>query len=173
MLQTLTMLFFSPTGGTLRAARLLAQGLAEEITEVDLSLPQGKAMHFEEKDIVLIAGPVFGGRMPACFLERLAASQAAIQRQLQSPSMATAPMRTRCWSSMILWSGEAFSRSHLLRCLRSIPWFARLRPVGQIRRIRSRSVDWHKQFSIRLIQASLLPLKCPGTGPIRYGNRCP
>lgn len=72
MLQTLTMLFFSPTGGTLRAARLLAQGLAEEITEVDLSLPQGKAMHFEEKDIVLIAGPVFGGRMPACFLERLA-----------------------------------------------------------------------------------------------------
>ena len=59
MLQTLTMLFFSPTGGTLRAARLLAQGLAEEITEVDLSLPQGKAMHFEEKDIVLIAGPVF------------------------------------------------------------------------------------------------------------------
>lgn len=38
MLQALTMLFFSPTGNTLRAARLLAQGLAEKITEIDLSL---------------------------------------------------------------------------------------------------------------------------------------
>ena len=72
MLQALTMLFFSPTGNTLRAARLLAQGLAEKITEIDLSLPQGEAMHFGENDTVLIAGPVFGGRMPAYFLERLA-----------------------------------------------------------------------------------------------------
>lgn len=79
--------FFQPYRRHAARRALIAQGLAEEITEVDLSLPQGKAMHFEEKDIVLIAGPVFGGRMPACFWRCLPASQAAIQRQLQSPSM--------------------------------------------------------------------------------------
>lgn len=72
MLQTLTMLFFSPTGNTLRAARMLAQGLAEQVTEIDLSLLhlQGETLCFGENDTVLIAGPVFGGRMPAYFLER-------------------------------------------------------------------------------------------------------
>lgn len=137
--------FFSPTGNTLRAARLLAQGLAEKITEIDLSLPQGEAMHFGENDTVLIAGPVFGGRMPACFWRGWPALQAITPRRLQPPFMATALMRTRCWSSTMRRSGRAFRWSHPLRCWRSIPWFVRLRPGGQTRRIRSRSANLLRQ----------------------------
>lgn len=91
MLQTLTMLFFSPTGGTLRAARLLAQGLAEEITEVDLSLPQGKAMHSEVRPSALpfwpVTNPLLRPKAP-----------------LESPGLPTGPGRSRCGSSSTVWA---------------------------------------------------------------------
>ena len=63
MLKSLTFLYFSPTGGTYRAAKALAQGLAEEVRETDLSDPGVPGAAFGEDDVVLAAVPVFGGRV--------------------------------------------------------------------------------------------------------------
>lgn len=71
MLKNLSVVYFSPTGGTKKAALLLARGLAEQICEIDLSLP-GQGSHvFGKGDTVLFAMPVFGGRLPAYGVERL------------------------------------------------------------------------------------------------------
>ena len=71
MLSRITFLYFSPTGGTKRAAGALARGLANEVREIDLSQPELAGRCFDANDTVLIAVPVFGGRAPGCALERL------------------------------------------------------------------------------------------------------
>lgn len=67
----ITVLHFSPTGGTRRAALLLAQHIASEVEEIDLTLPQLPEKEFAPQDVVLVAGPVYGGRLPALMVERL------------------------------------------------------------------------------------------------------
>ena len=60
-------LYFSPTGGTKKAADYIADGFGLDVTPInffekstDLSL-----LKLTEKDIVVIAAPCFGGRAPA------------------------------------------------------------------------------------------------------------
>ena len=67
----LTVVHFSPTGGTRRAALLLVEGLAERIDELDLPLPAPTGRAFGPQDAVLFAGPVFGGRLPVLMTQRL------------------------------------------------------------------------------------------------------
>ena len=67
----ITVLHFSPTGGTRRAALLLAQHIASQVEEIDLTLPQLPEKEFAPQDVVLVAGPVYGGRLPALMVERL------------------------------------------------------------------------------------------------------
>ena len=71
MLDKITVLLFSPTGGTQRAAMLLAERLAHTAQQVDLSRPDCAPRAFGKDDVVLAAGPVFGGRIPALMAERL------------------------------------------------------------------------------------------------------
>ena len=73
MLDRITVLHFSPTGGTRRAALLLAQQIAEQVEEIDLCRPDTQAHSFGKDDVVLAAGPVYGGRLPALMAERLRA----------------------------------------------------------------------------------------------------
>lgn len=67
----LTVVHFSPTGGTRRAALLLAEGPARRIDELDLTLPAPTGRTFGPQDAVLFAGPVFGGRLSALMTQRL------------------------------------------------------------------------------------------------------
>lgn len=60
MLDRITVLHFSPTGGTRRAALLLAQQIAEQVEEIDLCRPDTQAHSFGKDDVVLTAGPVYG-----------------------------------------------------------------------------------------------------------------
>ncbi len=68
-------LHFSPTGGVLRAATALARGMAGargcELEFWDLTRRQMMPPVFAAGDVALLAGPVFGGRMPALMGERL------------------------------------------------------------------------------------------------------
>ena len=73
MLDRITVLHFSPTGGTRRAALLLARHIAAKVEEIDLCRPEMQAHTFGEGDVVLVAGPVYGGRLPALMTERLRA----------------------------------------------------------------------------------------------------
>lgn len=66
-------LYFSPTGGTLKAARLLSSTWNCEITEVDLSdrkIDTG-SLKFEKDDICFVSVPSFGGRVPQFIIPKL------------------------------------------------------------------------------------------------------
>ncbi len=64
---------FSPTGGTQRAADLLAQGLSDEAVTVDLTDAGADfaAVPFRPEDVALIAVPSYGGRVPETAARRL------------------------------------------------------------------------------------------------------
>ena len=73
MLKKITVAYFSPTGGTRKAAIYLAQGLAEEVAELDLSCPKVTEYQFQSDDVVLFAAQVTGGRVPTYQMERIRA----------------------------------------------------------------------------------------------------
>lgn len=82
MLDRITVLHFSPTGGTRRAALLLARHIAAKVEEIDLCRPEMQAHTFGEGDVVLVAGPVYGGRLPALMAERLRACRGGRPRRI-------------------------------------------------------------------------------------------
>ncbi len=69
MLSSLDFYYFSPTGGTKKTGGILASGLSGDVTAHDLGskypLTPGEA------EVVLIAAPVYGGRIPALVAEKV------------------------------------------------------------------------------------------------------
>ena len=68
-------IYFSPTGGTKKAADRVCQTLfqGQEIVQIDLSQPEEdfSKYQFEEEDVCVVAMPSFGGRVPAIASQRL------------------------------------------------------------------------------------------------------
>ena len=64
--KTAHLVFFSPCRGTLAAARGITSGLPFPITEHDLTLPSARmqTLIFGPDDLVILAFPVYGGRLP-------------------------------------------------------------------------------------------------------------
>lgn len=73
----LAMLCFSPTGGTKRVAKVVADVWQEPVREIDLSDSSldFASYSFAPDDVCLIAVPSFGGRVPSVVVERLALIQ--------------------------------------------------------------------------------------------------
>ena len=65
---------FSPTGGTMKAADMVAQTLADAVTLVDLSDSKKdfRSVALNKGDVAVIAVPSYGGRVPATAVARLA-----------------------------------------------------------------------------------------------------
>ena len=63
-------LFFSPTGGTRKAASLFAHSFSSHVEEHSLEQP---VTGFSSDDFVVVALPVFTGRLPAYAREKLKA----------------------------------------------------------------------------------------------------
>lgn len=70
MFQTAVLYYFSPTGGTKKAGEIFCAGISEHVKTVDLGL-RNKALEKPDSDMVVIAVPVFGGRVPAMVTEKL------------------------------------------------------------------------------------------------------
>lgn len=70
-----TKILFSPTGGTEKAANLLAEAMGNTWQELDLTsaTTDYSQIGFTSDDVVLIAMPSFGGRIPPLAAERLCA----------------------------------------------------------------------------------------------------
>lgn len=66
-------IIFSPTGGTRRAAKIVTSEWGGSVETVDLSDPvrDFSECRFTSEDVVLIALPSYGGRVPAAAAERL------------------------------------------------------------------------------------------------------
>ena len=66
--------YFSPTGTTYQVAQTIAEGFSCPVTEMDLSDAECSGQ-LQENTVLLVAAPVYGGRIPAVALERLARLQ--------------------------------------------------------------------------------------------------
>ena len=64
-------LYFSPTGGTKKIAERIAGRVCESADFLDVTV-RAQELDFGPEDFVVIAIPVFGGRVPWPFAERLA-----------------------------------------------------------------------------------------------------
>lgn len=65
---------FSPTGGTMKTADMVAQTLTDAVTLVDLSDSKKdfRSVALNKNDVAVIAVPSYGGRVPATAVARLA-----------------------------------------------------------------------------------------------------
>ena len=71
------MIYFSPTGGTLKAAQGISVAWGQDITEIDIT-EYGRdysKFRFSAADICVVAVPSYGGRMPDAAVRRLAQMQ--------------------------------------------------------------------------------------------------
>ncbi len=69
MLKQVDFYYFSPTGGTRKAGAVFASEIAETVNEVNLA---DKAIGNPSAEVVVIAAPVFGGRIPAIVSDKIA-----------------------------------------------------------------------------------------------------
>ncbi|MDE6568216.1 MAG: EFR1 family ferrodoxin [Lachnospiraceae bacterium] len=65
---------FSPTGGTQKVADSIMDGWTPSITKIDLTnaATDYSGFHFQKEDVVLIAIPSYGGRVPVLAAQRIA-----------------------------------------------------------------------------------------------------
>ena len=82
---------FSPTGGTAAVAKAVTGGMGQV---VDLSRPVPETP-VPDNAVLLAAVPVFGGRIPAVALERLAALKGS------GPAVALAVYGNRAWEDVL------------------------------------------------------------------------
>lgn len=66
---------FSPTGGTMRAAKAITDPWETDVETIDLTDPNLEPRMFRKEDLVLIAVPSYGGRVPELAAQRLAGMQ--------------------------------------------------------------------------------------------------
>lgn len=65
-------LLFSPTGGTRKVAEAITGTWETEVETVDLTDPAFTPATFQDGDLVLVAVPSYGGRVPPLAVQRLA-----------------------------------------------------------------------------------------------------
>lgn len=73
-IKTLKLVYFSPTGTTLKILEAIARGLAiDSIDHIDLTVPEEDDLELtaKEGDLFIIGAPVYGGRLPEVSIPRL------------------------------------------------------------------------------------------------------
>ncbi len=69
MLKTVDFYYFSPTGGTEKAGRAIASAVAETVNAINLA---ENFVNTPSSDVVVVAAPVFSGRIPAIVADKIA-----------------------------------------------------------------------------------------------------
>lgn len=70
MLNKTELYYFSPTGGTKKAGRTFCEGIAKDIKEINLG-HKDKETSQPESNLIVVAAPVFGGRIPEIITKKL------------------------------------------------------------------------------------------------------
>lgn len=72
VIDKVVLIYFSPTGGTLRAARMVAGEFRAPVEEIDITGPgTPRSREFGPREMVLAAAPCYGGRVPEPAARRL------------------------------------------------------------------------------------------------------
>ena len=69
MLKTVDFYYFSPTGGTEKAGIAIASAVAEMVNAINLA---EKIVNVPSSDVVVVAAPVFSGRIPSIVTDKIA-----------------------------------------------------------------------------------------------------
>lgn len=69
-IKKVNLVYFSPTGGTLKLARLMGRALGYECEEIDIS-SKAQERSFGEDELAVFAFPCYGGRIPAPMKDRM------------------------------------------------------------------------------------------------------
>lgn len=69
--EKITILYFSPTGGTEKVARLICERLGGNTVCRDMTVKNADVLTFTGNDLAVFCVPVYGGRVPAPVKERL------------------------------------------------------------------------------------------------------
>ena len=65
-MKNINLLYFSPTDGTKKIVKEIANGIGYEYKEFNITLPQNRSenLFFDENDLVIIGVPTYAGRFP-------------------------------------------------------------------------------------------------------------
>lgn len=99
-LQSAKLVYFSPTGTTKRVVQGIAQGLAAETVEhIDITTPVGRSRQLRvlERELLVVAVPVYMGRVPALILDWLNGMQV-----LNAPTVCVAVYGNRVYDDALL-----------------------------------------------------------------------
>lgn len=101
-------LIFSPTGGTMRAAKAITDPWGPGVETIDLTDPALTDRAFQKEDLVLIAVPSYGGRVPELAAQRLTKMLGTAPAASCAVFTATGPMRIPLWKCRILRKSRGF-----------------------------------------------------------------
>ena len=161
--------YFSPTGSTKKAALALTSALADPdgFTEIDLSLPALAQYTFTANDIIVVAVPVFGGRVPAFALRQLAALHGQ-----NTSAIAVAAYGNRAYEDALLELSDSLT-SQSFRVIAAAAVLAEhsmLRSVAAGRPNaddQAQLTDFAKKISAKLLTGAPVLTNIPGNHPYK------
>ena len=165
-------IYFSPTGGTKKAALYLAEGLGKEVKEVDLSAPDFNGAEFKKDDLVIVAAPAFGGRIPALMAERLKCTAGK-----GAAAVTAAVYGNRAYEDALVELNDALEEQGF-EPFASVAVLAEHSMVREVAAGRPDAKD-HEElsgFGAQILKSlkrqKLQGPRCRGTAHIRNGKRC-
>ncbi|MEG1632983.1 MAG: EFR1 family ferrodoxin [Oscillospiraceae bacterium] len=175
--EKVTAIYFSPTGGTKAVCEEIAAKLAGGAVEsMDLTV-EAQSAAFGAQDVVVIAAPVFGGRVPSPTRDRLAALSAE-----GSPAIVVAVYGNRAYEDALLElkslaesrgfkvvAAGAFIARHSI-----MPEYGAGRPDASDKAIMARFAESVRQKLADAAEAAALPeISVPGNRPYRKFDGLP
>ena len=170
-MEQITVVYFSPTGGTRKACLNLAMEMGKKVKDVDLCSLDG-AYSFGPEDTVIVGVPVFGGRIPGYAAEKL-----TYLKGNGAVAVTAAVYGNRAFEDALLELDDCLKKQGFKigagqRCWQNTPWSGILRPEGRMARTRRK---WHplQQGFLKSWKGTAgRSLRCPETGPTATGSRC-
>ena len=163
-------IYFSPTGGTKKAAFYLAESLGKEVKEVDLSAPDFNGAEFKKDDLVIVAAPAFGGRIPALMAERLKCTAGK-----GAAAVTAAVYGNRAYEDALVELNDALEEQGF-EPFASAAVLAEHSMVREVAAGRPDAKDHEELLEHRSLKSlkrqKLQGPRCQGTAHIRNGKRC-
>ena len=167
--------YFSPTGGTKKAALALTSALADTdgFTEIDLSLPALAQYTLAADDIIVVAVPVFGGRVPAFALRQLTALHGQ-----NTSAIAVAAYGNRAYEDALLELSDSLTSQafRVIAAAAVLSEHSMLRSVAAGRPAAddlAQLTDFAKKISAKPLTEAPALTNIPGNRLIKTGSLCP
>ena len=163
-MEHITVVYFSPTGGTRKACLNLAMEMGKKVKDVDLCSLEGE-YSFGPEDTVIVGVPVFGGRIPGYAAEKLTYLKGG-----GAVALTAAVYGNRAFEDALLELDSGLGQGQ--RCWQNIPWYGLLRPAGRIIRTERKWLTLGPGYLKSWKRRDGRSLRCRETVLTVTGSRC-